>query len=189
MIEIETLQSINYFLALGGLLGILLIAVLVFDLFTKQRFITYVWRFGTLVMLLITLFAVILTQIYSEIFGIAPCGFCWLERVFLYPQLFVIAVGLYLKDKVLPKYVVALSIPGLLIALYHHYIQMGGSQFVACPTAGAGADCAKRILFEFNFVTFPLLAAIAFGLLITISVYILKSSSSVHSEDSLSAQD
>ena len=72
------------------------------------------------------------------------------------------------------RYGIVLSAVGLVISLYHHYIQMGGSEFVKCPAAGVGADCAKRFFFEFGFITFPFMSAILFAFLIALYMYILK---------------
>jgi disulfide bond formation protein DsbB len=115
-----------------------------------------------------------MTLIYSEVFGFIPCGLCWLERIFLYPQVILLGVALATKDKVVSKYGIALSIPGMLVSLYQHYLQMGGAEFITCPVIGAGADCAERILFEFGFMTFPLMSAFLFAFLIALYLYILK---------------
>ncbi len=111
--------------------------------------------------------------IYSEVFGFVPCGFCWLERIFLFPQVFILLAALYFKDKLVARYGIVLSLIGLVIALYHHYLQLGGNAFVKCPAAGT-VDCAKRIMFEFDFMTFPLLAASGFVLLSALYYYILR---------------
>lgn len=55
---------------------------------------------------------------------------------------------------------------------------MGGSSFIACPSSGG--DCAKRFMFEFGFVTFPLLAAILFAFLVVWYTYILKTRTNTH---------
>lgn len=169
---IEQLQQLNYILAVAGLISVVITTLIVVDMKTKQYLTLYVERFGLLVASLATLSGTILTLIYSEYFGIMPCGLCWLERVALYPQVFILGVALYYKDFFVARYGIALSIFGLIVSLYHHYIQMGGSEFVKCPTSGA--DCAKRFLFEFDFVTFPLLAVFLFAFLIALYLYILK---------------
>jgi hypothetical protein len=66
-----------------------------------------------------------------------------------------------------------LSLVGLVISLYHHYLQLGGSAFVKCPAAG-DVDCAKRFMYEFDFMTFPLLAAAGFALLSALYYYMLR---------------
>ncbi len=174
MITIETIESLNYLLAVGGLVTILATLILIFDFRTKRTLQIFVQTWGLLVAFIGVLGSTILSLIYSEVFGFIPCGLCWLERIALYPQVLLLGVGLYFKDKLMPRYGIALSVFGLIVSLYHHYIQMGGSQFIKCPATGAGADCAKRFFFEFDFMTFPLAVAIFFVFLIALYVYILK---------------
>lgn len=171
---IETILSLNHALAILGIGAILVTAFLLYDLHTKQLLAAQVRSIGMHVALILTIGASILTLVYSEYFGILPCGLCWLERMMLYPQIILIGVSFYFKDKLMPRYGIALSAFGFIVSLYHHYIQMGGSQFIKCPAAGEGADCAKRFFFEFGFMTFPLMSAILFALLIALYFYILK---------------
>ncbi len=171
---IETMQSINYVLALAGLVCMLVIAFLIYDMQTQRRLRHLVAEWGMRFALITTIGAVSLTLVYSEYFGLIPCGLCWLERMALYPQVLLIAGALYFKEKHMPPYGIMLSGFGIIVSAYHHYIQMGGSQFVKCPTAGAGADCAKRFFFEFGFMTFPFLSVILFVFLAVVYTYILK---------------
>ena len=117
-----------------------------------------------------------MTLVYSEAFGFVPCGLCWLQRVFLYPQVFILGMALFYKEKIAARYGLMLSVPGLIISLYQHYLQMGGNEFLPCPASGG--DCAKRIMFEFDFVTFPLVSAFLFLFLIVLYIYILKTRTS-----------
>lgn len=172
---IEAIQQTNFFLAIGGIAAFIVTLVLLADLCTAQRLKPYVAKWGLLVALFATLSSVALTLVYSEVFGIIPCGLCWFERIALYPQILLCFVAVWYRDTLMPRYGIALSAFGLAISSYHHYIQIGGTQFIKCPIAGAGADCAKRFMFEFNFVTFPLLAAALFLFLIVLYTYILKS--------------
>lgn len=174
MITIETIQTMNHLLAWGGLIVIAATIALIIDLRTKRVLSGHIQKWGLIVALKMTLVASALTLVYSEVFGVIPCGFCWIERVMLYPQVLILLAAAYFKDRLVSRYGIVLSGVGLLVSLYHHYIQMGGSQFIKCPAAGAGADCAKRFIFEFNFITFPLLSAIIFAFLIVLYLYILK---------------
>ncbi len=174
MITIEIIENLNYLLAIGGLVAFLVTAILIFDLKTKQALKPLVEKWGLLVALVTTTGSAVLTLVYSEVFGFIPCGLCWLERMALYPQILILGVALYFKDKLIPRYGIALSIFGFVVSLYHHYIQMGGSQFIKCPAAGAGADCAKRFFFEFGFMTFPLMSVALFAFLIVLYTYMLK---------------
>ena len=167
-----TVQSLNLFMALGGVALALGGTVLLFDLYSNRSLEGYVRRYGAVLAFILTSVGSLLTLVYSEIFGFVPCGLCWFQRIFLYPQAFITGAGLLMKEKSVPLYGFVLSVPGLVIALYHHYIQMGGADVIGCPTSGG--DCSKRILFEFGFVTFPLVSALLFAFLLVLYWYMYK---------------
>lgn len=170
--DVATLEYLNGILATGGLIALAFAALCIFDMHKNNACASFIRAWGLTVAFAISAVATCFTLIYSEFFGIVPCGLCWLERMALYPQLVLIPVALYYKDERMPRSGIALSVIGLLISLYHHYVQMGGTEFISCPTSGA--DCAKRFMFEYGFVTFPFLSAILFACLIALYLYILK---------------
>ncbi len=99
-----------------------------------------------------------ITLYYSEVLGAIPCGLCWFQRVFLYPQIFIFGIALFRKDHGAWVYATALSAAGAVIALYQHYLQMGGTEALPCPITGSEADCAARTMFELGYVTYPFTA-------------------------------
>ena len=113
---------------------------------------------------LITLGAVAGSLFYSEIAGFDPCKLCWLQRIFIYPQAVLFAVALIKNKKDAADYAVPLSAIGGLIAIYHSYIQMGGSPLIPCSAASANA-CAQIFVMMFGYITIPLMALSAFALL------------------------
>lgn len=177
------IQTINFFLALGGL-GLLIATVVLYvdyffyqsklyALFLKQ----YIWY----VVLLITLASVFLTLLYSEYFGFVPCSLCWLQRIALYPQALFALMAFKTKESVyFPLYSIGLSLFGFVVGIYQHIYQMipkDGSAGMILPCLADGtADCAERILFEFGFMTFPLLSAITFAFLIVVYLNLRRSS-------------
>jgi disulfide bond formation protein DsbB len=166
--------TLNFYLALGSILLLLGTVILSVDQFTSRSLERYVSKWGLLLAFLLTAAGSVMTLVYSEIFGFIPCGLCWLQRVFLYPQALLLAAGIYIKDARVALYGLVLSVPGALTALYQHYLQMGGNDLIGCPTAGPGADCAKRIMFEFGFMTFPLMSAALFLFLCVLYLYLLR---------------
>lgn len=169
---IDVLLQINHVLGILGILCLFVIGGIIIDFLMNRRLAKYIYQWGMWVALFATISSVILTLIYSEKFGITPCGLCWFERIALYPQVIILATAIYYKDTLVSRYGIILSSFGLVVSLYHHYIQMGGSELIKCPAASG--DCAKRFLFEFNFITFPLLSAILFVFLISLYIYMLK---------------
>jgi disulfide bond formation protein DsbB len=169
----NTIEILNFFLALGGVVMAFGALVLFFDLKKKNYTLKdFIQKLGLTTALVVTSVSTLMTLVYSEVFGFMPCGLCWFGRIFLYPQVVLLAVALWTKDKAVAQYGIGLSIPGLIVSLYHHYIQMGGANVVGCPTSGA--NCAERTLFEFGFMTFPLMSACLFLFLISIYYYVLK---------------
>jgi disulfide bond formation protein DsbB len=124
-------------------------------------------RFAMPLALVLALAGTIMPLVYSEGFGFVPCSLCWFQRAALYPQVAIAAAALCMRDRAYaPAYLIILSALGALAALYQHYLQMGGSAIGACP-ASLG-DCAQRILFEFNYITFPLVAFSLFAFVIAL---------------------
>jgi disulfide bond formation protein DsbB len=171
---IELIQNTNFYLAVGGVVTLLGTAILIFDLKTSKSLEVLVRTYGLAIAFIVTLGGTISALVYSEYFGFVPCGLCWMQRIFLFPQVVLLTGAIFYNDALYARYGIMLSVSGLVIGLYQHYLQMGGTEFVRCPVAGVGADCAKRFMFEFGFITFPMLSAIAFLFLTVLYIYMLK---------------
>ena len=170
------LETLNYLVALGAVgMQIIAVLLLVTLFFRKTPWGTAVSKIvgnhGLWIALLITLAGTLLSLVYSEYFGILPCGLCWFQRIFLYPQVVLFALAAFKKDHYIADYSIVLSALGGLIALYQHYLQMGGVDLLPCPATGVG-DCAKRFIFEFGYMTFPLIAFSSFALLFVIMLFV-----------------
>lgn len=170
----ETVILLNFWLAIGTV-GLLACALLLLAdvFFNKKKFFGKVVRkYGLLAALLLACGATVMTLVYSDVFGFLPCWLCWWQRVFLYPQVCILGIAYLLKEKTFALYGMVLSVPGLVVSLYQHYVQMGGTELVGCPAGGG--DCGQRFFFEFGFVTFPLMAAALFLFLIALYAYLYK---------------
>lgn len=169
-------QVLNYWLSLGTVL-LQVATVALFALYLlRGQLPAFSWavallrRWGLWMAFVLAGAGSALTLFYSEILGFAPCGLCWLQRVFLYPQVVLFAIAAWRRDTSIALYAIVLSVFGALVALYQHYLQMGGNALIPCP-ATPGADCAARFLFEFGYVTFPLMAATLFAFLIALLLF------------------
>ena len=173
------IETINYWLALGTV-GMQIVTIALFLVFFLQKkfpdlrdIASLVAKWGLLKAFLLVTAGSGLTLFYSEILGILPCSWCWMQRVFLYPQIILFGLALYKRDKKVADYSIAMSTAGLVIALYQHYLQMGGNSVIPCPaTADKAVDCAVRFLFEFNYITFPLMSASLFAFLIVVMLFV-----------------
>lgn len=169
-------EQLNYLLAIatiGSQIGIIiLIGLFIFErlsgrkTFTLDFFSVYAVHF----VFFISLAGLVTSLVYSEIIGFIPCGLCWLQRIFLYPQVLISGIALWKRDRGVLDYLMGLSIVGGAVALYQHYLQMGGNPLVPCPAVGPEIDCAQRVVFEFGYITLPLMSFTAFLLIIMMMV-------------------
>lgn len=165
----ELFSTLNYWLALGSILMGCAAIVLFASFFLREKneyaqaLVSWItpralWgAFG------LSLFASAMTLIYSDYLGIEPCSLCWWQRVFLYPQVILLGMAAWKKDVYVAEYSIVLSFFGALVALYQHFLQMFPGS-LPCPATSV--SCAQRFLFEFGFVTYPLMAFALFALLI-----------------------
>lgn len=108
---------------------------------------------------------IVLSLFYSEIAGYQACILCVVQRWLLYPQILIILIGMYYKKASAYMVAYALSFLGLIVALYHNYIDYGGGDFFACDALGAGISCTRRYVLEFGYVTIPMMSLTAFALI------------------------
>lgn len=109
---------------------------------------------------------------FSEIRNFTPCILCWYQRIFMYPLIIIIAVGILRKDKKIYQYVLPMSIIGAIIAFYHVLLQRGIIPESIAPCANV-APCVTKFAGYFGFITIPVMSFTAF-LIITICMFLLK---------------
>lgn len=109
---------------------------------------------------------------FSEVRHFIPCTLCWYQRIFMYPLVILLGIAFYRNDRGIYKYVLPLSIIGMLISGYHTLLQKIPyiQQFEMCTT---GVPCSKDYLNWLGFITIPLMAFVAFTI-ITICLVIMK---------------
>lgn len=100
---------------------------------------------------------------YSELAGYDPCKLCWIQRVFMYPQVLILGLAWWINDKTAWVYALALSLGGLIVAIYHYVLQLWPDQVVNCSIVGQATSCSGTYLMEYGYMTIPLMAASAFA--------------------------
>lgn len=162
---------INKILSLGTIfLQAVILFILMNFLFYRSHqnkclifFKKYTFYFG----FLIALGAVLLSLFYSEVVGYPPCELCWIQRIFLYPQLVLFGMELYKKERSIIDFSLVFAIFGSIVSIYHIYIENGGTSSLSCanPSSG-GISCAIRYIYEFGYITMPIMA-------LTLSLFII----------------
>lgn len=137
----------------------------------KENFIlSFLKRYTYLLGFLAGLGAIMLSLIYSEVIGFPACELCILQRVFLYPQLVFFGIGFYRKIKQIMNVSLVFSILGSIVSIYHIYIENGGASNLVCAlpnTTDVGKiSCATRYVFEFGYITIPVMC-------LTLSLFII----------------
>jgi disulfide bond formation protein DsbB len=164
------LASLNHVLAFITLIGFIVLVVWLIDLILVSfghlkegkrhrmlaKYALPLGFFGTLAAMLFSLY-------YTYGLQVIPCELCWFQRIFVYSLVFVFGMAWYKNDKKIFDYTMLLSGVGLAIAVYHHYLQLGYNLLKPCSTAPFAVDCAVPTFVEFDFVTFPLMAAVILG--------------------------
>ena len=109
---------------------------------------------------------------FSVVMELPPCSLCWYQRMFMFPLVLVLFMGLFPFDPKVVRYALPLSTVGTAVALYHMLLQAGVIPENLAPCS-QGVSCADVDLLVFGFASIPILSLFAFGavtaLLITIS--------------------
>ncbi|OZI11416.1 disulfide bond formation protein B [Bacillaceae bacterium SAS-127] len=104
---------------------------------------------------------------FSEIKNFSPCVLCWYQRVLMYPLVIIIGISLIAKESLAEKYVLSLSILGLLVSLYHYIVQ---NFLLPVEPCGIDSNCTAIYINWFGFVTIPFLSFIAFFMITVITL-------------------
>ncbi len=162
---------VNKFLSIGTILLQLIIVLIIINLvFIRSRsnkFLLFFKKYTFILGFLIALGAVVCTLFYSEIVGYPPCELCWVQRIFLYPQLVLFGIELYKRERSIVDFSIAFAILGSITSIYHIFVESGLTAGPLCadPSNG-GVSCSIRYIYEFGYMTMPLMA-------LTLSLFII----------------
>ena len=100
----------------------------------------------------------------GEVMGYAPCVLCWYQRIFMFPLVFVLAVGLFPLDAKVWRYALPLSVAGWFVAAYHQLLIEGVIPETMTPCT-QGVPCSQVDVEWLGFVNIPLLSVAAFSVI------------------------
>lgn len=179
-IPFELIANIFALGALGvNVLSLIILCILIFEYVAPQKKLaksikSIFNKFGLYFAFVFSLGATSGSLFMSELGGLEPCTLCWYQRIFMYPQVFLFLLAMYYKDSKVFLYSLFLSSIGLLIALWHVFIEYK-PQFETCSE---GTVACSAIQFQaFGFVTIPFMSASIFAFIVLLSLLSLKSSS------------
>lgn len=102
----------------------------------------------------------------SEIAHLEPCKLCWFQRIAMYPLALVLGIAAWRKDQRVTVYAAPMAVIGGSISAYHYLIQ----QFPELNSGfcSASVPCTAAYIWEFGFVSIPLMALSAFGMVLVL---------------------
>ena len=110
---------------------------------------------------------------FSHVMEFAPCVLCWYQRIFLFPLVIILAVGLFPFDKSVVKYALPLAIAGWLTAAYHNLLYAGIIPESIQPCS-QGVSCTEEYIDLFGFLSIPMLSLLSFTTVIVLLIILMR---------------
>ena len=101
---------------------------------------------------------------FSEIMGLPPCVLCWYQRIFMFPLVLLLPVGLLPFDARVVSYALPLALAGWLVSLFQVLLVVGLIPEAIRPCT-QGVPCSEVQIQWFGFVNIPLLSLVAFSVI------------------------
>jgi len=145
-----------------GLIGIFIYRVIIKK---TNRFFDWLSDQGLLFGWIVALVATLGSLYLSEIALFAPCKLCWFQRIFMYPQVIILGIALFKRQKPAALYGIVLSAIGSLFSAYHYYIQVLSPRLAPC-SVNDPVSCTEKAVIHYGYITIPLMCLTAFILII-----------------------
>ena len=98
---------------------------------------------------------------FGEVMQLPPCVLCWYQRIFMFPLVVILPLGLFPFDRNVVRYALPLALIGFLFAVFHMLLVAGVIPESIKPCT-QGVPCSETVIEWFGFVTIPLLSVLAF---------------------------
>ena len=113
---------------------------------------------------------------FSYVMEFAPCVLCWYQRIFLFPLVLILAIGLFPFDKKVVKYALPLAIAGWLTAVYHNLLYAGFIPKSIQPCS-QGVSCTEEYINLFGFLSIPMLSLLSFSTIVILLIILYRRTS------------
>lgn len=122
-------------------------------------------RYGLHAALLVAWVATLGSLYFSNVRLYKPCVLCWYQRIFMYPLVVTLALGLLWRDRRVARYVVPPAVLGAAVAVYHVLLQKTDwlPETAACII---DVPCSSDYIYWLGFITIPVLSLTAFALIL-----------------------
>ena len=106
---------------------------------------------------------------FGEVMQLPTCVLCWYQRIFMFPLVLILPIGLFPLDRNVVRYALPLAVLGWPFAVFHVLLIAGVIPEDIRPCT-QGVPCSEKVIEWFGFVTIPLLAVVAFSAIIALLV-------------------
>ncbi|WP_153732255.1 disulfide oxidoreductase [Sporosarcina obsidiansis] len=123
---------------------------------------------------IVSLVAMMGSLFFSEQMGFVPCTLCWYQRIVMYPLVFLLGIAFYRNDRDIYRYVLPMSVIGIMVSGYHYALQKIPSlnEFSVCAN---GVPCSGEYINWLGFITIPFLSFMAFSIITIMMLLVRKS--------------
>jgi disulfide bond formation protein DsbB len=101
---------------------------------------------------------------FSEVMKLPPCVLCWYQRIFMFPLVVLLPIGLFPFDPKVVRYALPLALIGTSIAAFQMLLVAGVIPESITPCS-RGVSCSETQIEWFGFLSIPLLSVLAFTLI------------------------
>jgi len=98
---------------------------------------------------------------FSEVMQLPPCALCWYQRIFIFPLVLLLPMGLFPFDRKVIRYALPLLLVGSCISLFQLLLVYGVIPENIQPCR-QGVSCKDVQIEWLGFVSIPLLSFVAF---------------------------
>lgn len=156
-------------LTIGTLIGNILVVLFLISYIAKRSAFAKVSEFMSQHALrlgfLIAFAATFGSIIYAQVTGYPACILCWIQRIFMYPEVALFGLALWKNDRAVLPYTLFLSVLGGVAALYNwikDMLAMYTSVSLACPVVPGLPSCDRIYVSGFGYITIAMFALNAF---------------------------
>ncbi|MFO1314512.1 MAG: disulfide bond formation protein B [Burkholderiales bacterium] len=106
---------------------------------------------------------------FSEVMELPPCVLCWYQRIFMFPLVLLLPLGLFPFDGRVVRYTLPLAAGGWLISVFQLLLVWGLVPEGLRPCT-QGVPCSEVQIRWLGFVSIPLLSFVAFTSMVALLV-------------------
>ncbi len=137
---------------------VIIIVGLIIEKSAKKElgFLNFFRENAILLAFLIVLGAMAGSLYFSEIALYPPCKLCWIQRIFIFPQVLILGIAVFKKDYRVRIYSGALALVGISFSIYHYIVETFKIE-TTCDTLGS-PSCTERYFLNYGYISLAMMA-------------------------------